>query len=252
VRRTGRGQWIDMGMYQVGAAMIPEPLLQVQVDGSQPQRIGNEHEEHVPSNAYPCAGADRWVALTVEADAQWQTLVQMMAADGVAVDARLAHAEARRARRDEVNGLVGRWVRDQDGFALMRRLQAAGIACGPVLNNRDLLLDPHLAARGFHERVALPQPMGVRPIMGRPWKLARRAVRIRMPAPRYGEDGRAVLRDVLGMDEARIAALFAAKAVCTAPTTPKPFDAMGLAELQRVKAIHEVDPDYKSKLGLPH
>jgi crotonobetainyl-CoA:carnitine CoA-transferase CaiB-like acyl-CoA transferase len=237
-------------MYQVGAALIPEALLQYQVDGSEPERIGNEHAQHVPSNAYACAGDDRWVTLTVETDAQWQALASRMAADGVAVEADWANAAGRQAHRTEVDACVGAWVAGQDAFALMHTLQAAGIACGPVMNNRDLLLDPHLAARGFHERVDLPPPMGVRPIMGRPWKLARRTVRIRKSAPRYGEDGRAVLQDVLGLDAERIDALFAAKVVCTEPTHPKPFDAMGLAELQRVKAIHEVDPDYRRKLGI--
>jgi formyl-CoA transferase len=250
VRATGKGQWIDLGMYQVGAAMIPQALLQHQVDGTQPERIGNEDAQHVPSDAYPCAGVDRWVALTVATDAQWQALAELMAADGAAVDPSLAAAPARRARRGEVNRAVAGWVRGQDRRALMRRLQAAGIACGPVLDNRDLLLDEHLAARGFHERVPLAPPMGVRPIMGRPWKLAKRRVRIRKPAPRYGEDGRAILRDVLQMDQARIDSLFAAGAVCSEPAVAKPFDAMGLAELQRLKAIHEVDPDYRSKLGI--
>ena len=248
VRRTGEGQWIDLGMYQVGAALIPEALLQYQLDGTEPQRIGNEDEWHVPSNAYPCAGDDRWVALSVETDAQWQALAQMLAQDGNDVDPALAREEARRARRDEVNALMAAWVRSQDGRELMRRLQSAGIACGPVFNNRDLLLDEHLAARGFHERVRLPAPMGVRPIMGRPWKLARRAVRIRAPAPRYGEDGRAILREVLKMDDKRIDALFDANVVCAQPAAPKPFDAMGLTELTRLKAIHEVDPDYRAKL----
>jgi crotonobetainyl-CoA:carnitine CoA-transferase CaiB-like acyl-CoA transferase len=250
VRRTGQGQWIDLGMYQIGAAMIPEALLQVQVDGTEPERIGNEDALHVPSDAYPCQGEDRWVALTVANDAQWQALCRLMAQDGIAIPAGLATEDARRGRRDEVNALVGRWVRERCGFAVAERLQAEGIACGPVMNNRDILLDPHLRARGFHERVELPQPMGVRPIMGRPWKLAKRDVHIRKPAPRYGEDGRAVLREVLGLDDERIDALFAARIVCTQPHDPKPFDAMGLAELQRVKAIHEVDPDYRRKLEI--
>ncbi len=119
-----------------------------------------------------------------------------------------------------------------------------------MFDNRDLLLDPHVRSRGFHERVALPEPMGTRPIMGRPWKLAERPVHIRHPAPRYGADGPAVLREVLGLDEARIAALLDARVVCTEPLVNTPFDAMGLAELQRVKAIHSVDPQYKTKLGI--
>ncbi len=251
VRRGGAGQWIDLGMYQVGAALIPEALLQYQIDGTEPERIGNEHAQFVPSNVYPCLGEDRWLAITVETDTQWQTLTRLMAATGHEAPEDLWSAAQRQARRTEVDALVAAWVVGQDGMLLMHRLQAAGIACGPVMNNRDLLLDPHLAWRGFHERVDLPAPMGVRPIMGRPWKLANRDVRIRHPGPRYGGDGRAVLQEVLGLDDARIAALFDAKVVCTEPTVPKPFDAMGLAELQRVKAIHEVDPDYKRKLGLP-
>lgn len=250
VRRTGEGQWIDLGMYQVGAALIPEALLQYQVDGTEPQRIGNEDDRHVPSNAYPCAGEDRWVALTVQTDSQWQALAALMAGDGVAVDAGLASEAARLGRRDEVNGLVAAWVRGQDGHALMHRLQSAGIACGPVLNNRDLLLDEHLRSRGFHERVRLAPPMGVRPIMGRPWKLARRDVCIRAPAPRYGEDGGEILREVLGLDDARIAALREQRVLCSEPTEARPFDAMGLVELQRLRAIHEVDPGYREKLGI--
>ncbi|HEY2255969.1 MAG TPA: CoA transferase, partial [Variovorax sp.] len=188
--------------------------------------------------------------LTVETDDQWQALAALMARDGVVVDPTLGDAAARRARREEVNALVGGWVRDKDGHALAGQLQAAGMASGPVLNNRDLLLDPHLAARGFHERVPLPLPMGPRPMMGRPWKFTERQVRIRHPGPRYGADGEAILREVLGYGELRVARLFAEKVVCTEPTSPKPFDAMGLAELQRLKAIHEVDPDYRRKLGI--
>jgi benzylsuccinate CoA-transferase BbsF subunit len=199
---------------------------------------------------YPAAGEDRWLALTVESDSQWRSLAALMAGDGVAVDPALADAAARRARRAAVDALVGGWVRGQGAEALAERLQAAGIAAGPVLDNRDLLLDPHLAARGFHERVPLPAPMGPRPIMGRPWKFAERQVRIRHPGPRYGADGEAILREVLGYGELRVARLFAEKVVCTEPSSPKPFDAMGLAELQRVKAIHAVDPDYRRKLGI--
>jgi hypothetical protein len=250
VRQAGEGQWIDLGMYQVGVAMIPEPLLQFQIDGTDMERIGNEDALHVPGDAYPCAGDDKWVALSVETDAQWQALAAMMAADGLAVDLSLAKEEARRARRDHVNALVSQWVRDKDARALMRRLQSAQIACGPVFNNRDLLLDEHMAARGFQERVQLAEPMGVRPIMGRPWKLARRDVRIRKPAPRYGEDGAAVLREVLHKSAPEIDALFAQQVVCSEPAVPRPFDAMGLVELQKLKAIHEVDPDYRRKLGI--
>lgn len=250
VRRTGQGQSIDLGMYQVGVAMIPEALLAWQLDGSAPQRIGNEHEHHVPSNVYPCAGHDRWIALTVQTDVQWQALAATLAADGFIADPSWSDEGTRRVQRVAVDAWIARWAHARDGFELLRRLQATGIACGPVMNNRDILLNAHLGARGFHERVHMQPPMGTRPIMGRPWRFAHRDVRIRKPAPRYGADGPAILRDVLGMGEAQIQSLQNSYVVCHAPRSPKPFDAMGLTELQRLKAIHEVDPAYREKLGI--
>jgi len=250
VRQTGEGQWIDLGMYQVGVAMIPEPLLQFQMDGTDMERIGNEDARHVPSDVYPCLGEDRWVALTVASDAQWLALSELLQHDGAVLNPALAVESERRKQRQQINAILAQWALKQDAHAMMKRLQAVGIACGPVLNNRDLLLDEHLASRGFNERVQLAEPMGVRPIMGRPWKLARREVRIRKPAPRYGEDGKAILREVLHKSEAQTQALFDTRTVCSEPAVAKPFDAMGLVELQRLKAIHEVDPDYREKLGI--
>jgi crotonobetainyl-CoA:carnitine CoA-transferase CaiB-like acyl-CoA transferase len=195
-------------------------------------------------------GEDRWVALTVASDAQWLALSELLQHDGAVLNPALAVESERRKQRQQINAMLAQWALKQDAHAMMKRLQAVGIACGPVLNNRDLLLDEHLASRGFNERVQLAEPMGVRPIMGRPWKLARREVRIRKPAPRYGEDGKAILREVLHKSEAQTQALFDTRTVCSEPAVAKPFDAMGLVELQRLKAIHEVDPDYREKLGI--
>jgi len=62
-RKTGEGQWIDLGMYQIGAALIPEPMLQLQADGSDWERIGNEHRTLAPYNLYPAGGDDAFRCL---------------------------------------------------------------------------------------------------------------------------------------------------------------------------------------------
>lgn len=250
LHRSGEGQHIDLGMYQVGAALIPEPLLQVQIDGRDLERMGNEHPEHVPSNVFRAQGDDRWVAITVESDAQWHALCALMAADRIPLDPRFARAAGRREHRDAVNALVGSWAQRHDARKLMRWLQSCGIACGPVFDNRDVLLDEHLATRGFHERVRHPDPVGLRPIMGRPWKLRQRDVRIRKPAPAYGEDNRAILCGLLGMDASAAEALIEARVVCDTPNTSKPIDSMRLAALQRLGSVRDVDADYREKLGL--
>ena len=87
-KATGNGQWIDMGMYQIGVALMPEPILGLQANGERWERIGNEDRAHVPSNVYPAAGDDKWLALSVTSDEQW---VRVCAGD------RAAGARERRA-----------------------------------------------------------------------------------------------------------------------------------------------------------
>ncbi len=136
------------------------------------------------------------------------------------------------------------------GLALAIRLQSAGIACGPVLNNRDLLLDPHLRHRGFYERVLHPEPMGVRPLMGRPYRWTHRQPRVRHAAPAYAAHNREILRALPGYTDERVEALIGARTVCDTPHSALAPQAMGLAQLQMMRAIGEVDADYRERLGI--
>jgi crotonobetainyl-CoA:carnitine CoA-transferase CaiB-like acyl-CoA transferase len=245
-RRSGEGQWIDLGMYQLGAAVLPEALLQWQLTGSEPPRIGNEHEGHVPSNLYPALGRDKWVAITVTSDAQWRFLAARI---GLEDDQRLASEAGRREHRQRVDEAVARWTAAQDASTTMLLLQAQGIASGPVLNNRDLLLDPHLRARGFYELVDHPQPVGARPVIGRPFTMRNRQPRIRRPAPRLGEGGMAALRELFGFSDDEVARLrtMTGDALPSASSVPGAVD---MKEALRLRTVTEVDEDYSQRLGI--
>lgn len=247
-RITGKGQWIDLSMYQVGAALVPEPMLQYQIDGTQPQRIGNEHEQFVPSNVYQVRGEDRWVALTVETDAQWHVLCEAMGRPELARE--FPDADARRAHREAIDAAVGAWLRAQGPFDAMQAIQALGIACGPVLNSRELLLDEHLAHRRFHERVLHPPPVGWRPMIGRPYRWKLRCPHVHRPGPLYAEHNRVILQELNGYDAKRIAELVAARVVCDEPNVIKPPESMGIPQLLALRAVCEVDADYREKLGI--
>jgi len=245
-QRTGEGQWIDLGMYQLGAAVIPEALLQWQLAGTEPARIGNEDERHVPSNLYPALGTDRWIAITVATDGQWRSLARHLELQD---DPRLASEAGRRAHRGLVDAAVARWTGARDAWEATRLLQSEGIASGPVLNNRDLLLDAHLKARGFYEDVAHPLPVGLRPVIGRPYRMRHRALRIRGPAPRLGEGGHQALREAYGFSEEELAARrgAAAKGMPTASTVPGALD---MAEALQSRTVVERDADYRQRLGI--
>jgi crotonobetainyl-CoA:carnitine CoA-transferase CaiB-like acyl-CoA transferase len=245
MRKTGEGQWIDVGMYQLGVALMPEPLLQKQLDGTEPIRMGNEHAEHVPSNLYQAQGEDQWIALTVQTDAQWVVLATLMQQSALANDPKFMTASARRENREAINALVAAWCRTHSSQTLFELLQSHGIAAGSVLNSRDLLRDPHLKHRHFYETVRHPEPIGERPIIGRPYKLRFRDARIKKPGPRFAEDNDNILRDILGKSPAQIAALKASRVVSDLPTNPGLSGTMNTEAMLQLKTLVAVDQHYR-------
>lgn len=246
MRKTGQGQWIDVGMYQLGASLMPEPLLQKQLDGTEPVRMGNEHAEYVPSNLYQVAGDDQWLALTIQTNQQWEALAKLMQQPHLAIDERYRTNAARRANRESINALVQDWCRSQNAKALLEKLQALGIAAGLVLNSRDLLHDPHLQHRQFYETVQHPEPIGERPIIGRPYKLRFRDAHIKKPGPRFGEDNNSILSEILDKSSSEIAALKASNVVSDLPTNPGISGTMDTASMLKLKTLIAVDQDYRS------
>jgi crotonobetainyl-CoA:carnitine CoA-transferase CaiB-like acyl-CoA transferase len=247
MRKTGQGQWVDVGMYQLGVALMPEPLLQKQLDGTEPIRMGNEHAEHVPSNLYQTQGMDQWLALTIQTDSQWVALTTLMQKTELASDPRFGTAPARLRNRDAVNALVAAWCLKHTSQVLFEQLQAHGIAAAPVLNSRDLLRNPHLKHRNFYETVSHPEPIGERPLIGRPYKLRFRDAHIKKSGPRFGEDNDSILREILGKTPEQISALKDSNVVSDFPTNPGISGTMDTESMLKLKTLIAVDQDYRTK-----
>lgn len=247
MRKTGQGQWVDVGMYQLGVALMPEPLLQKQLDGTEPIRMGNEHAEHVPSNLYQTQGMDQWLALTIQTDSQWVTLTTLMQKTELASDPRFGTAPARLRNRHAVNALVAAWCLKHTSQVLFEQLQAHGVAAAPVLNSRDLLRDPHLKHRNFYETVSHPEPIGERPLIGRPYKLRFRDAHIKKSGPRFGEDNDSILREILGKTPEQISALKDSNVVSDFPTNPGLSGTMDTESMLKLKTLVAVDQDYRTK-----
>jgi crotonobetainyl-CoA:carnitine CoA-transferase CaiB-like acyl-CoA transferase len=219
VEKTGRGQWIDEGMYQNGVGLIPEPILKVQIDGKDYERIGNRHPWKAPSNCYRAAGEDRWLTISVDTDERWQKLAGIMGKPELATDERFATVTARHNNVDEVDAIVGAWVREREAEAAMKLLQSHGIAAGVVLNAADLTFNEQMLHRKFYEPVDYGDEAGIRPLIGRPYKMRNTPIHIKNKAPEFADSTSYVLRDILKLPEDEIAELFADGAVVDEPVS---------------------------------
>ncbi len=205
-RRTGRGQLVDLAQQEAVASLLGPVLLERATDGGTSESVGNASQEGLaaPHGIYPCAGDDRWIAITVFTDAEWRGLVATMGRPAWALEARFATSAGRFAHAAELDRHVAAWTRTMDRHVAMSRLQANGVAAGIVADAADVCAgDPALAARGHFVDVRTPEGHTVR-IDAPPFVLSDTPAAVRGPGPLLGEHADEVLREILAYDDATI------------------------------------------------
>jgi crotonobetainyl-CoA:carnitine CoA-transferase CaiB-like acyl-CoA transferase len=252
-RRFGEGLWADIGMYQLGCYNVSEYVLDYLANGAPGSRIGNRHRQYAPQGCYRCAGKDAWCVLSVRDDEDWRALCEVIGHPELGPDARFATEAARRANHDAIDEIISRWTATVDKYEAMRRLQAAGVAAGAVLDGKDMHFDAQLKARGLLETVHYPEArkMGARRIIvGRPWKFSASAPAVKGPAPTFGQHNREVLQGILGYDESRCAQLESAGILVDKPTKVRAIPDLSMDERVKLGRLAYWEPDYKQKLGI--
>ena len=204
--RTGKGMWIDLAMYQVGASFIGEGILDFAFNGRRSRRMGNRDQAMSPHGCYPCLGQDEWVTIAVRDDRDWEAFCQALGQPSLAGDSRFAHPTVRHGHQDELDEIISRWTSTQTQYQVMEALQSAGIPAGPVLNAKSLLADSQYRARGFFQPVDHPDETGLgrQEYVGRGWSLSEAPMDSIKPAPALGEANGYVLSQILGLTDLEI------------------------------------------------
>ena len=248
---TGKGQWVDFAMYQIGVATIGDAILDYTVNGRNPKVMGNRHNTHAPHGTYPCKGDDKWVVFSIENEQQWNSLRQVMGHPSWSDDPKYSDPLSRFHHQDEMDKVLGEWTRGFEYNQLMQTLQENGVPAAAVMNTRELMTDPHMVARDFYERFrhSSESGIGTRAYVSRPWKMSKTPAFIHGSAPALGEANEYVMDELLGWSEEDIARLYEMDVMAKEPanqSTRKPMDLEG--QLQK-GIFAEIDPDYKKHLG---
>jgi crotonobetainyl-CoA:carnitine CoA-transferase CaiB-like acyl-CoA transferase len=128
---TGRGQLIDMALYDCAFAAMATFLPRVLTGDKTPiRRMGNRHPMIAPWNVY--RAQDGWVLICVGNDAQWRRFCESIGKPGLAADARFLKTADRLSNNDAVDAIVQAWLDGQPLARAIETLSAIEIACGPV------------------------------------------------------------------------------------------------------------------------
>jgi crotonobetainyl-CoA:carnitine CoA-transferase CaiB-like acyl-CoA transferase len=210
-RRTGKGQYIDVSQVEAPIHLLARVVLDYTVNGRIQTRTGNALRDYAPTGVYPCAGADRWVALAAPTDAVWRALCAT-SGRGWTEDPRFATAIARLEHRAALDEAIGSWTVGFEPAALEEALQRVGVPVHRVSTAFDTLADPQLEARRHIISLEHPRLSSV-PVETSRMRFSRTPAIAAWAGPEIGQHNHYVLHELLGLTDEEIMQLVNDKAL---------------------------------------
>ncbi len=195
--RTGRGQIVDSAIYEAVLALMESLVPEWAVAGYQRERTGATLPNIAPSNVYPTADGDL-VLIAANQDSVFGRLAATMNRPELAEDVRYATHGARGAHMAELDDLIAQWTSQLSSDRLLDVLHVDGVPAGRIFRAKDMLSDPHFAAREAIVRIA-HRDFGEVPMQNVAPKLSRTPGSVRRAGPELGEHNESVWGDLLGV-----------------------------------------------------
>jgi crotonobetainyl-CoA:carnitine CoA-transferase CaiB-like acyl-CoA transferase len=210
--QTGEGQMVDTSLLEAGVVQTYWQSAMALANDVAPQPMGSAHPLNAPYQAFETR--DGWITVGAANQANWQRLLDVLGAEELGADPRFATNADRMHNLKALEQALTTHFRTRPSGEWLKRLDAAGVPAGPVLDVPQMLQNEQVQARQMvveteHARVGRVKSLGS------PVKFSRTPTNVRRPAPIYGQHTREVLREH-GFTEDEIVRLIAEGAAVAA------------------------------------
>jgi crotonobetainyl-CoA:carnitine CoA-transferase CaiB-like acyl-CoA transferase len=201
-RGGGQGAVVDASLYGAALRILEWTLAAYDRLGVVREREGNRLANSAPLDNYPTADG-KHVCIVAGSDANFARLCKAMGRTDLPTDERFRTLAERAARGDEINGIVAEWTLSLDAADVEALCIVHDVPVATAYTAADIFADAHIAARGdivtvhdpvigpIRQQAPFPRFAGDEPVAP-------------TGAPRLGEHTRAVLSDLLGVDDAEL------------------------------------------------
>jgi formyl-CoA transferase len=197
---SGRGQYLDVPLYDVAVSLLHPHAANYLMSGKAPVRTGNAHPNITPYDTFATRTGD--IFLAVGNDRQFQRLVAELGRPELATDPRFATAAERNGHRPQLTALLRDLLAPREAGPLAETLLALGVPAGAVLTVPEVMDHPHTRHRAMRVADGAYEGTGV------PIKMSRTPARAPAAPRPFGVDGRTVLAEA-GFTPAEIDSLAA-------------------------------------------
>jgi len=152
----GRGQVVDVALYEAVFNMMESTLPEYDLLGTVRERTGSNLTGIVPSNTY--LSRDRvHVVIGANGDSIFKRLMAVIGRDDLGNDPSLADNAGRAKRADELDRVIGEWTARHDADAIVQVLNEAQVPNGKIYSIADIARDAQFLARAMIREVRLPE-----------------------------------------------------------------------------------------------
>jgi crotonobetainyl-CoA:carnitine CoA-transferase CaiB-like acyl-CoA transferase len=202
VKKTGRGQSVDVSLLESLYAMLTSHATAYDQLGLPGKRTGNRTSGSAPRNTYRTKD-DRWIAMAGSTQALAERLFKEMGRPDLITDLRFKTNRDRIANVEELDEIVGAWVLERTQAEVIEQLIRAEVAVAPVCDFKDLAEDPQLIARKALATIDDPELGALRMPDVQP-RLSETPGRIRYAGLPMGVYNKEIYQERLGLTEAEM------------------------------------------------
>jgi len=214
--RSGAGAHVEVAMIETAVNTSADQLVEFSERGTTSARMGNRSLTAAPQGLYAGRGWEQWLAISIETEAHWSALREVLGDPPWMAKPDFSTAAERRHNHDVLDDELAAWARDLDVDELVDQLVARGVPAGRACDPREMSSHPQLSEWGYFERID-HLVAGELEVPTIPFRYRSFERWITSPSPLLGQHNAALLKGRLGLDDAQFEQLRADQVIGTVP-----------------------------------
>ena len=202
--RDGRGQFIDVSLFEAGVSLAVWEAGRYFATGEVPRPLGSAHQVSAPYQAV--RAADGYFTVGATTPKNWRALCDVLGRPEWADREEFKDNPSRHARREVLIPMIEEVTSTEPRAHWVRLLQEAGVPCGSIQTYDQVFHDPQLASRDFIWKGSHPK-LGEVEQIGSPMHFSSTQVVRHRAGPMLGEHSSEVLAEI-GATPSDIRSLF--------------------------------------------
>ena len=145
--RSGKGELIDLALYEPLMWILGGHIIEYDQLGKIQERTGNQSTRTCPRNTYYTKD-NKWIALSASAESIAARVFSAIGRPDMIDDPRFNTNQNRLQHRDEVDEIIGKWVREHTQEEALQIFREADAAVAPIYDSSQVVRDEHFIQRG--------------------------------------------------------------------------------------------------------